>query len=255
MLSAAMSATPSRASRSLVLAYGLAVYAFFLVTFLYAVGWVGGLVTPTNVAGGLTAEGVEPWLVNAGLLGLFAVQHTVMARLAFKRWWTRFVPAPVERSTFVLATNLILMLVFFQWRQLDGVVWHVQADWARGLLWTLFALGWGIVLLSTFLIDHFELFGVRQVYDHWRGRVHRPAQFVERSLYRFVRHPLMFGFLLAFWAAPSMSAGRFFFAAVTSAWVLVAVRIEERTLLALHGEAYQDYRRRVSMLVPRPPAE
>lgn len=232
-----------------ILLYGAIAYVAFLGTFLYAFGFVSGLFVPTTVDGGRAAPLVEALLVNGGFLALFAVQHTIMARKTFKRWWTRIVPQPIERSTFVFVTCAILGSMFWQWRQLPGQVWAVEGV-AAGFLRGASVLGWGVVLLSSFLIDHFELFGLRQVVRHFLARPHEGPQFRERSLYRMVRHPLMLGFLLAFWATPVMTMGHLFFAVMCTGYILVGVQIEERTLVAEHGDSYRDYQRRVPMLLP-----
>jgi len=188
--------------------------------------------------------------INTALLGLFAVQHSVMARPWFKRWWTRFVPQPVERSTFVLLASLALLLLFWQWRTLPAAVWHVEWPAARMVVWTLFWAGWGTVLAATFMIDHFELFGLRQVFTAWRGTAEKETGFRATLLYRLVRHPLMVGFLVAFWAAPTMTAGHLLFAAGTTGYILVALQLEERDLVATLGDRYRVYQRSVPMLVP-----
>jgi protein-S-isoprenylcysteine O-methyltransferase Ste14 len=242
-------AAASRASRVLSLAYGSLAYLLFLATFLYAIGFVTGLFVPRTVDGGLRATLGEALLVNGGCLALFALQHTIMARRAFKRRWTRIVPAQVERATFVLVTCLILGTTFWQWRALPGTLWEVHGPAAWFLRGVSF-LGWGIVLFASFLIDHFELFGLRQVVRHFLKKPVQPPQFRERSLYRMVRHPLMLGFLLAFWATPMMSMGHLFFALMCTGYILVGIQIEERTLVAEHGDAYRAYQRRVPMLVP-----
>ncbi len=243
------------AGRLASLLYGATVYALFLATFLYLVGWVAGAFVPKHVDGGAAgvpaASTLEALLVNGAFLGLFALQHAVMARRGFKERWTRVVPPQVERSTFVLATCAVLIGMVWNWRALPQVVWHVDGAGAVAL-WTLSGLGWGIVLLSTFLIDHFELFGLRQVVRHFRGLDAEPPKFRERWIYRFVRHPLMLGFLIAFWSTPHMTVGHLFFAATVTVYILIALQIEERDLVTAHGDAYRDYRRRVPMLVPLP---
>jgi protein-S-isoprenylcysteine O-methyltransferase Ste14 len=241
----------SAMSRGAILLYGVATYAFFLAVFTYTIGFVGGFVVPKHIENGPLTSALRAIVIDTVLLALFAIQHTVMARPAFKRWWTQIVPPAAERSTFVLFASALLALIVWQWRPLPGVVWEVQSPLGVALLHGVYFLGWGIVLYATFLIDHFELFGVRQSIGHALGRSVAPAQFTERSLYRVVRHPLMLGFLIAFWAAPVMSPGRLLFAGVITAWVLLAIRIEEATLVELHGEQYEGYRRRVPALLPR----
>jgi methanethiol S-methyltransferase len=239
------------ASRAAILLYGVATYLFFLVVFVYTIGFVGGFVVPKHIENGVLVDRTSAILVDVVLLALFAIQHTIMARPAFKRWWTRIVPPAAERSTFVLFASALLALIVWQWRPLPGVVWQVKSPLGVAALHGLYVLGWGIVLYATFLIDHFELFGLRQTIGHAFGRRTEPVQFTERSLYRVVRHPLMLGFLVAFWSAPVMSPGRLLFAGVITAWVLVAIRIEEATLVELHGESYERYRGRVPALLPR----
>lgn len=237
-------------TRVLALVYGVVCYLVFLAVFLYSIGFVGDIVVPRTVDHAVTAPLAEALLVNIALLGLFAVQHSVMARPAFKRWWTRFVPTAIERSTYVLIASVVLALVFWQWRTIPAVIWDVPWEPARMLLWVLFALGWGIALLSTFLINHFDLFGLRQVYLAWRGAPYSNLHFRTSMLYRAVRHPLMLGFVIAFWAAPTMTAGHLLFAAATTGYILVAIQFEERDLTANLGDQYRDYRNQVPMLVP-----
>ena len=245
------SSPPSTSSRALSLLYGSLIYVGFLGVFLYTIGFVAGVIVPKDIDDGTPVPLGEALLVNGGFLALFAVQHAVMARRSFKERWTRIVPRQIERSTFVLATITILSLMYWQWRPMPEVVWSVTGA-AAWVLAALAALGWGTVLLSTFLIDHFELFGLRQVVLHALGRPYEPPRFRERSLYRVVRHPLMLGFLLAFWCAPTMTVGHLFFAGLCTGYILVGVRMEERDLVAAHGEAYLDYRRRVPGLLPLP---
>jgi protein-S-isoprenylcysteine O-methyltransferase Ste14 len=239
-------------SRLSALLYGAACYAVFLATFLYAIPFVAGFGVPKHIDNGVPTSLPLAMAINLVLLTLFALQHSVMARPAFKRRWTRFVPPVVERSTFVLATSLVLALLFWQWRPLPLRLWDVEGDAARWALYGLSAVGWLLVLASTFLINHFDLFGLRQVWRHARGQGPAPeAPFVVRALYRIVRHPIMLGFLIAFWATPTMSLGHLLFALVTTGYILVAVKfLEERDLVAQYGEAYRDYQRRVPMLLP-----
>ncbi len=246
-----LSSDTSIGGRAAILAYGVTTYVFFLAVFLYTMGFVGGFVVPKHIENGTLVDPVRASGIDVVLLGLFAIQHTVMARPAFKRWWTRVIPPAAERSTFVLFASALLALILWQWRPLPGVVWEIKSPVGVALLHGLYFLGWAIVLYATFLIDHFELFGLRQTIGHAFGWAAEPVQFTERSLYRVVRHPLMLGFLVAFWSAPVMSPGRLLFAGVITAWVLLAIRIEEATLVEMHGKAYESYRRRVPALLPR----
>jgi protein-S-isoprenylcysteine O-methyltransferase Ste14 len=232
--------------------YGAVAYACFLASFLYAVGFVGNLVVPKGIDSGPAGTLAEALMVNVLLLGLFAVQHSVMARKGFKRWWTRIVPQPVERSTFVLASSLALGLLLWQWQPIAATLWSVESPVARFALWALFWLGWGIVLSSTFMINHFDLFGLRQVYLRLKGEPYRPLPFVQVALYRFIRHPIMLGFLIAFWATPDMTYGHLLFALATTGYIFIGIWLEERDLRREHGEAYERYRKETAMLVPLP---
>lgn len=238
--------------RLLVLIYGIVAYAMFLGTFLYAIGFVENWLVPKTIDSGAANDRVTSLVIDAALLGLFAVQHSVMARPAFKRRWTRIVTEPAERSTFVVLSALALLLLFWQWRPLAEPVWDLASSPLRTLLWGISGLGWLVALISTFLIDHFELFGLRQVWAHFVGRPPWKIDFQARAFYRYVRHPLMLGFLIAFWATPTMSVGHLFFAAMTTAYVLIAIQLEERDLASLHGDEYREYQRQVGMLIPRP---
>jgi protein-S-isoprenylcysteine O-methyltransferase Ste14 len=238
--------------RILALAYGVASYLVFLAAFLYAVGFVGNLLVPKSVDSGRGGPAGTAALIDCLLLALFAVPHSVMARPAFKRWWTKFVPPPIERSTYVLISSISLIVLFWQWRPISAVFWRVDHPIGRWILHGVFWLGWGIVLLSTFQIDHFDLFGLRQVYLFASGRPYRSVEFRTPGLYRYVRHPLMTGFLIAFWAAPTMTAGHLLFAVATTAYILIALQFEERDLERLHGDQYRAYRRMAGMLVPLP---
>ena len=241
------------AARLLTLIYGVGAYAFFFLTFLYLMGFVGNWMVPKSIDSGEPAASTASAIaINVLMLGAFAVQHTIMARPAFKEWWTRFVPTQIERSTFVLLATAILAVMAWQWRPLPEVVWQVQNPIGVALLSGISLAGWGIVLISTFLIDHFELFGLKQTVAYAMGRPAPHPTFKERLFYRWVRHPLMSGFLIAFWFTPVMTQGHLLFAVVTTAYVLVGIAIEERTLIYLHGERYEDYRKRVSMLFPMP---
>ena len=242
--------------RTLYLLYGAIAYLLFLPTFLYAIGFVGNFLVPKSMdRGGPEAGLLEALLVDTALLLVFALQHSVMARQGFKRWWTKVVPRPIERSTFVLAATAALALLMWQWRPLGGLVWDLAGTALVQVLIGLSLLGWGIVLYSTFLIDHFELFGLRQVWAAFRGRRFQPPHFHTPSLYKVVRHPLYVGFLVAFWATPIMTWGHLLFAAATTGYILVAIQFEERDLETFHGDAYRNYRRKTRMLLPIPKSE
>jgi protein-S-isoprenylcysteine O-methyltransferase Ste14 len=238
--------------RVAALAYGLVCYLIFFVTFLYAIGFVGNLLVPRSIDSGPEASAGLALLIDLVLLGIFAVPHSVMARQGFKQRWTKLVPSALERSTYVLVSSLLLALLFWQWRPLPSVVWDLTHPLGRGILYGLFWAGWALVLVSTFLTNHFDLFGLRQVWLYALGRGYTPVGFKALALYRYVRHPLMLGFLIAFWAAPVMTLGHLLFAAATTVYILVAIQLEERDLLRFHGEAYRAYRKQVSMLLPLP---
>jgi protein-S-isoprenylcysteine O-methyltransferase Ste14 len=235
--------------RSVYLVYGLVCYAIFFATFVYAIAWLGDLGPRTVDTGPAASTGVA-LAVNLALLGLFAVQHSGMARPRFKRVWSRIVPEPIERPTYVLLSSVAMIALYGLWRPLPGVVWEVESPLAAGALQALFFGGFGLVLYTTFLIDHFELFGVKQVLRHFRGEPTYRSHFVTPSLYRWVRHPLYVGWFAAFWATPTMTVGHLLLAAGVTAYILVAIQLEERDLEGEFGAQYRIYRETTPMLVP-----
>jgi protein-S-isoprenylcysteine O-methyltransferase Ste14 len=238
-------------SRLVVFAYGVVAYGVFFVTYLYAAGFVGNLVVPKSLDSAPTAPFGTALLINLGLLGLFAVQHSVMARPWFKRALLRVLPQAAERSTYVLASSLALILLFWLWSPLGGVIWDVQDPVGRGLLYAAFAFGFLLVLVTTFLINHFDLFGLRQVWLYLLGREYTRLNFVMPGPYRLIRHPLYLGWFFAFWATPTMTITHLLFAVMTTGYILIAIQLEERDLVAAHPE-YAEYKRRVPMIIPLP---
>ena len=248
--SVSQDAATGRFSKVLAFLYGLTAYAVFFITILYAIGFVTGIVVPKDIDMGEPASLGEALVIDLALLSLFAVQHSVMARKPFKAWWTQIVPKQVERSTYVLLSSLCLLLLFWQWRPMPAMVWHVDDPNLAAAVTAISLLGWVIVFTSTFLINHFELFGLHQVTANLAGRDMPPPRFRTPLYYRFVRHPLYLGFIIAFWAAPTMTKGHLLFAAVTTAYIFVGIALEERDLTELFGDEYRRYKARVSMLIP-----
>ena len=236
--------------RIVVFTYGVICYALFFGTFLYAAGFIGNLFVPKSIDSGPTVPLWTALLLNSALLGLFALQHSVMARKGFKTMLTKIIPPAAERSTYVLLSSVCLILLFAYWQPIGGVIWDVQDATGRALLYGLFAFGWLLVLVTTFLINHFDLFGLRQVWLYLRGKEYRPLGFVTPGPYKYVRHPLYVGWLFAFWATPTMTSAHLVFALATTVYILIAIKLEERDLIEVHGEAYKTYRRQVPMLIP-----
>jgi protein-S-isoprenylcysteine O-methyltransferase Ste14 len=232
------------------LLYGFVSYSIFFVTFLYAIGFVNGLLVPKGIDSTPTVPFSQALITNLLLLGLFAVQHSVMARTGFKRWWTQIIPEPIERSTFVLLASLCLILLFWKWEPMGGVIWSVQNETLATILTGMSLLGFVIVLIATFLINHFELFGLHQVWNYFRGKENEPMRFKTPLLYKAVRHPIYMGFTIAFWFTPVMTTAHLVFAVMTTAYMLVAIQFEEKDLIRLYGQKYKDYRKRVPMLIP-----
>jgi protein-S-isoprenylcysteine O-methyltransferase Ste14 len=239
---------------ALIFLYGVLCYVVFFLTFLYAIAFVADLpIVPHTIDRGFATANVwQAVVIDVILLGIFAVQHSGMARRGFKKWLTGWMNPSIERSTYVLLASAALILLFWQWRPLPGVIWHVTAPWAVYLLYALSALGWLLVLSATFVVDHFDLFGLRQVWGALPGKGYAPPEFKDHFYYRVVRHPLYLGFVMAFWAIPMMSSGHLLFAIATTGYILVAIQLEERDLVADHGEKYRQYRKKVPMICPWP---
>ena len=239
-------------SRFIAFIYGVLCYSIFFVTFLYLIGFLGNLLVPISIDSGVSSATGAAWLINIGLIALFGLQHSVMARPGFKAWWTKIVPKSVERSTYVLLTSLILILLYWQWRPMGQVIWQADAVWSQVALWGVFGAGFTLVLLSTFIIDHFDLFGLRQVTLNLLRKEYTNPGFKVTFFYKFVRHPLYVGWFLAFWGTPTMTLGHLVFAVGMSAYILIAIQYEERDLVKFLGEDYAKYQARVPMLIPRP---
>ena len=235
------------------LLYGAFAYASLTLVVMYCVGFACNFPVPLAIDAGRPPDAPGAAAVNVALLALFGLQHSVMARPGFKSWLKRHVATDLERSTYVILSSATLALVMWQWRPLPSVVWQVDASWGRTALWVLFAAGWALAMAATFFTDHFELLGLKQAFAYFRGRPHAPGEFRERAVYRWVRHPIMLGQLVAFWATPTMTVGHLLFAAVMLIYILIGLYFEERDLVATHGDAYRDYRDRTPKLIPRKP--
>jgi protein-S-isoprenylcysteine O-methyltransferase Ste14 len=245
------SASPTnRTPRFTAFLFGAVAYLTFVFTILYAIGFVSDFVVPKSIDAGVKTPISEAVAINLALMSLFAIQHSVMARKGFRQWWTRFIPKPVERSTYVLFASLTLLLLFWQWRPMPAVIWHIEEPELAATIATLSLGGWVLIFTSTFLINHFELFGLHQVANNLAGRQMPGPTFRTPLLYNFVRHPIYLGFIIAFWVTPTMSAGHLMFAAVTTAYIFVGILLEERDLIDMFGDDYRRYKERVSMLFP-----
>ncbi len=238
--------------RAIVFIYGVVTYLIFLVACMYSIGFIGNIVVPKSIDSRASDPLGHALLMNLVLLGLFAVQHSIMARPAFKNWWTKVIPQPVERSTYVLFSSLLLFLLFWQWRPMQNVVWIVENPVGSVILSSLYWIGWSIVVISTFMIDHFDFFGLRQVFLHFSSKPCTAVGFKKPVLYKYVRHPIMLGFIIAFWAAPRMTTGHLVFAIATTAYILIGLQFEERDLVSTYGDAYREYKQKVSMFLPLP---
>ena len=232
------------------LLYGLVCYLAFFGTILYAIGFVGNLIVPKTIDGEPQAPLLKAILINASLLLLFALQHSIMARPAFKTWWTSIIPHHLERSTYVLLASLCLMLLMWQWQPIGGVIWSIENETVKNILLVVYLAGWAIVFISTFLINHFDLFGLRQVWLHFRCKPYVQLPFRVPMFYRFVRHPLYFGFLIAFWSAPVMTIAHLLFAVLTTGYIFTAIQLEEKDLMHVYGEKYRHYKKWVPMIIP-----
>ena len=237
-------------SRILAFLYGVLAYGTFFGTFLYAVGFVGNVAVPKSIDSGAEPSLAQALLINAVLLSIFSLQHSGMARQAFKRWWSKLVPDSVERSTYVLFSSLALILLFWQWRPMPGEIWSIENPIGQALLHALFAMGWIIVLLATFMINHFDLFGLRQVWLRLQGKQYTDLGFRTPGFYRYLRHPIQLGFLIAFWATPRMTLGHLLFAVATTGYILIALQLEEHDLMQFYGDTYRKYREQVFGLLP-----
>jgi len=239
--------------RSIFLLYGIISYALFLFSFLYAVGFVMNILAPTTLDGEVLGSFQDSLLVDLGLLGVFAIQHSVMARKGFKKWWTKIIPVPIERSTYVLLSSICLLALVYYWRPLGGIIWTIENPiWANVLLFTGVA-GWFMVLISTFLINHFDLFGLRQVWMYFQKKEYTHLMFRLNSLYKYIRHPLYMGFLIAFWFTPVMSISHLVFSVMCTGYILVGIKLEEKDMISTFGKGYEDYKLKTPMLIPMKP--
>lgn len=233
--------------------FGVISYFVFFVAFVYAIGFLAEMIVPKSINSGTESGLVSSLIINLLLLGAFAVQHSLMARPFFKRWFTQYVPVQVERSIFVLLSSLLLFLLYWLWKPMTAVVWQVDSSLGQSLIWAVFALGWLIVFLSTFMVNHFDLFGLRQVWLHLRERPYEHVPFQTRALYKYIRHPIMLGFIIAFWATPLMTQGHLLFSVMTTLYILIGIQFEEHDLKNILGEDYAHFRKTVPMLFPRKP--
>lgn len=238
-------------SRYLIFAYGILCYTMFLGVFVYSIAFLGNLFIPNSIDAAPRVPVIQAILIDVGLLGLFAVQHSVMARPAFKRWWTKIVPEPAERATYVLFSNVAMVALFVFWEPIGGTIWSLEPGLAANLVYGLYFLGWAVLFYATLLLNHFELCGVRQVWLHLRGKPYTDIPFNEPGMYRYVRHPIYVGWLMIFWFTPVMTAAHLLFAVMTTVYILVAIQFEEKDLVDHFGDDYRSYKRRVGMLIPR----
>ncbi len=239
-------------SRILAFIYGLVCYLIALIALLYNIGFVGNLIVPKTLDSNLDGSLVKGLLIDILLIGLFAIQHSLMARQSFKKWWTKIIPEPIERSTYVLMSSLALLLLFWQWHSLGGILWNIQNPIISNIIYAIYALGWLIVFLSTFMINHFDLFGLRQVYLYWLGQEYEDLEFRTLGFYKYIRHPIMLGIIISFWATPLMTVSHLVFAMGTTIYVLIGIKLEEEDMISIYGNLYQEYRQQVSMLIPVP---
>jgi protein-S-isoprenylcysteine O-methyltransferase Ste14 len=237
--------------KKLIFLYGILAYFAFSFVFLYAIGFFNNLIVPKSIDTGASSPFWQALWIDAGLICLFAIQHSVMARPGFKRVWTRIVPKAIERSTYVLLASLVFALLYWQWRPLPERIWDIEAAWGQLLMWGLYGLGWAVVIVSTFMISHTHLFGLKQVYDHLRGQKLSSPAFKTTGFYHYIRQPMNLGLLIAFWATPHMTVGHLVFSVAATGYILVALRLEERDLIQVFGDKYRNYQKKVPMLIPR----